>query len=273
VQLGAYQAVTVFELQAFLIALTITGLFLGVAIDERRRAAEELRRSLRMAAAGEMAAALAHEMNQPLTALANYARAGQLLARADPPDAARLSDTLERLAGEAARAGEVVRRLRDFFRTGAADLRPGSAEAIARQAVADAQARAGGLGVRLECEGEHADLLLVDEVQMLVVMRNLLANAIDAAAAGDHPGSVRVEVRPQAGGGAVVSVRDSGRGVRREDAERIFEPFETSGATGMGMGLAISRAIVEAHGGRLWAEAGPQGHFVFTLPPRDAGHG
>lgn len=272
VQLGAYQALTVFELQAFLIALTITGLFLGVAIDERRRADEELRRSLRMVAAGEMAAALAHEMNQPLTALANYARAGQLLARADPPDPVRLSDTLEKLAGEAARAGEVVRRLRDFFRTGAADLRPASIAAIARQAVAHSSPRASALHVRVDCTGEHADLVLVDEVQMQVVFRNLLANAIDAAAANELAKSVHVEVNPQAGGGAVVAVRDSGRGVRREDAERIFEPFETTGATGMGMGLAISRAIVEAHGGRLWAEPGPHGHFLFTLPPRDPDH-
>jgi two-component system sensor kinase FixL len=271
VQLGAYQALTVFELQAFLIALTITGLFLGVASDERRRSAEELRKSLRMVAAGEMAAALAHEMNQPLTALANYARAGQLLARADPPDPVRLSDTLERLAAEAARAGEVVRRLRDFFRTGAADLRPASIAAIARQAVADAGPRASALDVRVDYAGEHADLVLVDEVQMQVVFRNLLANAIDAAAANAAK-SVHVEVGPQAGGGAVIAVRDSGRGVRREDAERIFEPFETTGATGMGMGLAISRAIVEAHGGRLWVEPGTQGHFRFTLPPRDPVH-
>ena len=267
VQLGAYQAVTVFELQAFLIALTITGLFLGVAIDERRRAAEDLRRSMRLAAAGEMAAALAHEINQPLTALNTYARAGQLLARADPPDVARLDQTLERLAAESARAGEVVRRLRDFFRTGSTVLAPGSIATVARRAVDAAVPRATELGVELECDGEARPEQLLDEIQMQVVMRNLVANAIEAAASGDAPRRVRVEVRPDVAGSARVTVRDSGMGVRRDDAERIFEPFETTRASGMGMGLAISRAIVEAHGGRLWAEPGPSGAFTFTLPP------
>ena len=273
VQLGAYQAVTVFELQAFLIALTITGLFLGVAIDERQRAAEELRRSMRMAAAGEMAAALAHEINQPLTALSTYARAGQLLGRARPPELDRLDQTLERLVGEAARAGEVVRRLRDFFRTGATVLAPASIAAIAQRAADAARARAGEAGVEIECDGAAPGEQLVDEVQMQVVFRNLVANAIEAAAAAPVPRRVRLEVRPDVAGAVRVTVRDTGSGVRRGDAERIFEPFETTRATGMGMGLAISRAIVEAHGGRLWAEPGPHGAFTLTIPPAETADG
>lgn len=266
VQVGAYQAVTVFELQAFLIALTITGLFLGVAIDERRRAAEELRRSMRLATAGEMAAALAHEINQPLTALSTYARASQMLAAADPPDRARLHETLDRLAAESARAGEVVRRLRDFFRTGATQLAPRSLAEAALRATEAARPQAAAHGVEIECHGSVGQKHLVDDVQMQVVLRNLLANAIEAAAGAVVPRRVRVEVRPDADGAVSVSVRDTGPGVRREDAERIFEPFESTRATGMGMGLAISRAIVEAHGGRLWAEPGPEGVFVFTVP-------
>ena len=273
VQLGAYQALTVFELQAFLIALTITGMFLGVAIDERRRAAEELRKSLSMAAAGEMAAALAHEINQPLTALATYGRAGQLLARAEPPDRARLHDTLEKLVAEAGRAGDVVRRLRDFFRTGATELRPGSIAQIARRAVAAAAARAAELGIELECDGESPQPQLLDEVQMQVVLRNLLANALEAAAEGAAPRRVRVEIRPDVAGAVRMTVRDSGAGVRRDDVERIFEPFATTRATGMGMGLAISRAIVEAHGGRLWAEPGPGGAFSLILPRAEPSDG
>jgi signal transduction histidine kinase len=266
VQLGAYQAVAVFELQAFLIALTITGLFLGVAIDERRHAAEELRRSLRMAAAGEMAAALAHEINQPLTAVATYARAGQLLARADPPDRARLDVTLERLASEAARAGDVVRRLRDFFRTGATALAPASLTAITRGEVDAARPRARELGIELHCDGEVPGLHLLDDVQVQVVLRNLVANALEAAAAGSDPRWVRVEVRCDVEGSARVTVQDSGAGVRQEDSERIFEPFQSTRATGMGMGLAISRAVVEAHGGRLWVDPGATGRFSFTIP-------
>lgn len=266
VQIGAYQAVTVFELQAFLIALTITGLFLGVAIDERRRAAEELRRSMRMATAGEMAAALAHEINQPLTALATYARASQMLAAAESPDRALLHQTLDRLAAESARAGEVVRRLRDFFRTGATVLVPCSLGEVAQRACEAARERAAGLGVVIECDSAVRDNYLADEVQLQVVLRNLVANAIEAAATGPTPRGVRVEVRPDARGAARVTVRDTGPGVRHEDADRIFEPFESTRATGMGMGLAISRAVVEAHGGRLWTVPGPEGVFTFTLP-------
>jgi len=103
------------------------------------------------------------------------------------------------------------------------------------------------------------------------VLRNLLANAIEAAATGPVPRRVRVEVRPDARGAARVTVRDTGPGVRREDADRIFEPFESTRATGMGMGLAISRAVVEAHGGRLWTEPGPEGVFTFTLPAAEPG--
>ena len=269
VQLGAYQAVTVFELQAFLIALTITGLFLGVAVDERRRAAEELRRSMRLAAAGEMAAALAHEMNQPLTALATYARASQMLALAAPPDPARLHQTLDRLASESARAGEIVRRMRDFFRTGATELVARSLEDLVQRATEAARPQAMELGVALECDGAVRGEYLLDEVQLQVVLRNLIANALEAAMSGPVPRRVSLEVRPDTDGAARIAVRDTGPGVRREEAERIFEPFESARATGMGVGLAISRAIAEAHGGRLWAEPGPYGVFILTLPAAD----
>jgi two-component system, LuxR family, sensor kinase FixL len=147
---------------------------------------------------------------------------------------------------------------------------PGSLAAVARRSVDLTRPRAAELGIELECDGEAPGEQLFDEIQMQVVMRNLLANAIEAAASGEAPRHVHVQVRSEAGGAARVTVRDSGAGVPREDAERIFEPFETTRATGMGMGLAISRAIVEAHGGRLWAEPGPQGAFTFTVPPGDA---
>jgi two-component system sensor kinase FixL len=218
-----------------------------------------------------MAAALAHEINQPLTAINTYARAGQLLGRAQPPDPARLDQTLDRLAAEAARAGEVVRRLRDFFRTGATVLAPASLASIAERAAEAARQRAGDLGVEIECDAAAAGEQLVDEVQMQVVLRNLVANAIEAAAGAPAPRRARLEIRPDAGGAVRVTVRDTGVGVRPGDAERIFEPFETTRATGMGMGLAISRAIVEAHGGRLWAEPGAHGAFTFTIPRAETG--
>lgn len=262
---AGYQSLTVFELQALLIALTVTGLFLGIAVDEQRRAEEELRQSLRLAAASEMAAALAHELNQPLAALSNYARACRVMARPGA-DAAPLEPTLDKLVHEADRAANVVRRLRDFFRTGATHLQPASLAELAGSVIEALRPRAAALGVALEQhEGGVVPPLLVDSAQIEIVLRNLLANAIEAAAAA--PGERRVALVLEPGEHAVHgTVSDTGAGVARPDAERIFEPFATTRASGMGMGLAICRAIVEAHGGRVWAEPGPRGVFHFTLP-------
>jgi two-component system sensor kinase FixL len=273
-ELAGHEALTVFELQALLIALTVIGLFLGVTVDERRRAEEELRTSMRMAAAGEMAAALAHELNQPLAALSSYARASQLLAQAEG-DRRRLDDTLGKMVAEAQRAAEVVRRLRDFFRTGATRLTAVSLADVGGRVVASLRERAEGMGVALEQHvPQPVPALLVDEIQMEVVIRNLVANALEAAAAREGEGrrAVRVEMGVDARGDLRTTVVDTGGGVDPADAPRLFEPFVTTRATGMGMGLAISRAIVEAHGGRLWVEPGARGVFHFTLPAANEVH-
>lgn len=273
-QLAQFQTLTVFELQALLMALTVTGLFLGVVVDERRRAEKELARSMRLAAAGEMAAALAHELNQPLTAVSTYARAGRMIAQSTQPDRGLLVETLDKLVDESSRAAEVVRRLRDFFRTGATKLAPVSLERIAARVVASAQDTPAAAGAWLELRAAPGlPELLADDTQLEVVLRNLVANALEAAATGRRAREVVVELEADASGMATVTVRDSGPGVAEKDVERIFEPFETTRASGMGMGLAISRAIVEAHGGRLWAEAGDRGLFRFTLPAQENAHG
>jgi signal transduction histidine kinase len=266
-EFAGLQALTVFEFQALLIALTVTGLFLGVAVDERQRAERELRESLRLAAAGEMAAALAHELNQPLTALANYARASQVLTQSG--DMERLEETLAKLVSEAARAAEVVRGLRDFFRTGATRLAPLAVGEVADRVVASLRERAGALGVTLRSDTTPVPSVLADELQLEVVIRNLLVNGMQAAAASQGGREVQLRVTRDADGFVRTTVRDSGSGVAPADAQRIFQPFETSRATGMGMGLAISRAIVAAHGGRLWTEPGDGGVFCFTLPADD----
>jgi signal transduction histidine kinase len=272
-ELAGYQALTVFEFQALLIALTVTGLFLGVTVDERRRAEAELRRTLRLAAAGEMAAALAHELNQPLTAVASYARAGRMIAEAPAPDRALLLETLGKLVAESTRASEVVRRLRDFFRSGTTRLAPVALPAAAARVVEGLRARADSLDIALALEADAALApVLADETQIEIVLRNLVANAMDAAASASAPRRVTVQISAAGPRQLRACVRDSGAGVPEADAERIFEPFETSRASGMGMGLAISRAIVEAHGGRLWAEPGAGGLFCFTVPV-EAGHG
>lgn len=265
-EVAAYQTLTMFELQGLLIALTVTGLFLGVTVDERRRAEAAVVRSGRMAAAGEMAAALAHEVNQPLTALGSYARAVRLMVSSGNPDPRLLADTLDKLVAEASRAADVVRRLRDFFRSGTTRLASMELEAAVVRVVASLNdsARASRVAVSVATDPAIGPVH-GDATQLEVVLRNLVANAIEAASAA-APGEVSVHVGRDAAGTPRISVRDSGPGVGPSDVARIFEPFETTRATGMGIGLTVSRAIVEAHGGRLWVEPGTHGLFILTLP-------
>jgi two-component system sensor kinase FixL len=268
VSLSGYQPISVFELQLLLIALAITGLLLGVSIDEQRRATEDFRESLKLAAAGEMAAAITHEINQPLTALSGYARAGQLIAASPNPDRDQLNDTMGKLLEESKRTAAVVHRLRDFFRSGATQLESVSMGALAEQVVVSLKAKAFAVNVSVTCRvSGNVPPVLVDAIQIEVVLRNLLLNAIDSAAqAGASGGSVAVEIDTDSTGSVVVAVRDSGSGIREADAQRLFESFVTTKTSGMGMGLAISRAIIDAHGGRIWAVPGNTGLLYFTLP-------
>lgn len=268
VQLGGQRDLTVFELQVLMAVVSMTGLLLGVVVDERARAAAELRDSLRMAAAGQMAAALAHELSQPLTALNGYAQACRMLVAdmGETPERARLTEVTQKMVDDARRAGEVVKRLRDFFRTGATRLLPREVPALIREAVQAHEARAVARGVKLthECADDVPKVLL-DPVQIGVVLRNLIANAIDAATTADGGG--QVVVRAGAAGGMVhVDVLDNGSGVSAARLPGLFEAAPSDKPGGMGIGLSMSRAIVEAHGGRLWAQAGQGGRFSFTLP-------
>ncbi len=263
---ATYERITVFELQAEVIALAVTGLFLGLAVDERRRLGEELRRSLHLAAAGRMAAALAHELNQPLTALTSYAASARRLAAGESVPREPLAGALDRLVAEAQRAAQVVRRMRDFFRTGSVELRPTRCEEIVRAVVESVRADAASRGIEITVSAGEAPPVLADSLQVEIVLRNLVANAMEAVAGVPAPRTIAVEVAYQGGPSVRVSVRDNGPGIAPEARSRLFEPFATTRSTGMGMGLAIGRAIVEAHGGRLWAEEGAGGCFRFTLP-------
>lgn len=265
---GAYQSLGVFELQALLMALVITGFFLGVAIDERERATNELRQTMRLAAAGEMAAALAHELNQPLTALLTYAKASQLLAEPSAGSRTALIETLGKLGVEARRAADVVQRLRDFFRTGALQFRPTVLADLVAKVLASIRARGIAADIVLECSTDgRAASAVIDPAQMEIVLRNLVMNGIDAVTdVVDGPKLVKVAIFQETDGRVRIEVQDTGAGVSVKQAGRFGEPFVTTKASGMGMGLAISRSIVEAHGGEMWVEPGSAGRVCLTLP-------
>jgi signal transduction histidine kinase len=267
---SAYESHTVFELQAEVIALAVTGLFLGVTVDEREHMGEELRQSLHLAAAGRMAAALAHELNQPLTALTSYAASARRLAAAPAESREPLSGALDRVVGEARRAAQVVRRMRDFFRTGSVDLQPTRCDEVARAVVEAMRADALARGAEIRVDAAAMPVVLADALQLEIVLRNLVANALDALAPAPAPRTVVIGLRHDGGRFVEVTVRDNGPGLSPEARSRLFEPFATTRAAGMGMGLAICRAIVEAHGGTLRAGDGPGGVFVFTVPVGEA---
>jgi signal transduction histidine kinase len=258
----------VFELQALVAALTLTALFLGMVVDERERAARELRHSLRLAAAGEMAGAIAHEVNQPLTALSTYGQAALHVAARDRERNRELAAIVERMLQESERAAEVVRRLRDFFRSGTTRLEPVAVEelAISARRIAGRLVADGTVELETRCEDGLPDVL-ADRAQIELVLRNLVANAIDAVQTGPAAGRrIAVDIRRSGADHLLLSVADSGPGVSAAQRESIFEPFVSGKSTGMGLGLAVSRAIAEAHGGSLEARAGEHGEFHLLLP-------
>jgi signal transduction histidine kinase len=266
VQLQNMVAVTVFELQTLGAVLAVVGLFIGVVVDEKKRASDELRQSLRLAAAGEMAAALAHELNQPLTALSAYGAAcEQLLDRGETGE--RLRDTIKRVVTEAQRAGDVVRRLRDFFRTGATRLEQVSVGDLLAATAAQFADRSRRDGVTLLVELAPEKTLLVYRLQIEIVMRNLVANAFEAVV-NLAPARREVRLRAQAEGTRriCIFVEDSGPGPSRDSAATLFQPFQSTKSSGLGLGLAISRVIAEAHGGSLSSEMADHGVFKLVLP-------
>ena len=258
----------VLELQILLSALTLTGLFLGVVVDERRRAEAELAGSLRLAAAGEMAGAIAHEVNQPLTALTNYGRAAQMLLASAEPDRARLDEVVGRMLAEADRASDVVRRLRDFFRAGATRLEALEVAEVLALGCRIAQNAIAGRPIALETQADaNLPALYVDRLQVELILRNLVANAVDALAASRHAGArIRLAARLADDGHVRIIVEDNGPGVAPARRGTLFQPFVSVKASDIGLGLAVSRAIAEAHGGSLEAVTATHGEFHLVLP-------
>jgi two-component system, LuxR family, sensor kinase FixL len=234
----------------------------------------ELTHVSRLTEMGQMASALAHEVNQPLTAATNYLEAGQvLLARSHPPSAERAREVFDKAAEQLERATQLVRRLRDFARKGESERRPEPIGKLIDEAAALALigARDSGIKVQLRIAPELPEVA-VDRIQVQQVVVNLIRNAVEAMESELR--ELTVTAAPDGNGGVAIRVADTGPGLAPHVVERLFQPFVTTKPQGMGIGLSICRAIVEAHGGKLRAEPNPGGGtvFAFSLPtlPRGA---
>jgi len=228
----------------------------------------------RVSEMGTLASSLAHELNQPLTAVASYCESARdlLLVQPDDETLAMVREAMDEAAKQAVRAGQIVRRLRDFMSHGETERQVESLQRLINEANALALvgSREHGIDVQLILD-PGADLVFVDRIQVQQVVVNLIRNAIDAMI--DSP--VRsLSIRTERGheGFVEVTIEDTGAGISPTVAPQLFQPFVTSKANGMGIGLSICRTIVQAHGGRIWAEpAKAQGTaFHFTLPTGEA---
>jgi two-component system sensor kinase FixL len=228
----------------------------------------ELARLARLNELGEMASTLAHELNQPLSAIANYVQGcKRLLAGMETPKAEQLRGALEETARQALRAGDIIRHLREFVTRGDTEKHPEDIKKLVEEAGALALVGSRERGIKsLFSYAEGENTVLVDRVQIQQVLINLMRNAMEAMR--DSPvKQLAVTVHRHDESRLRVEVSDTGSGIPPEIEPQLFQPFVTSKPGGMGIGLSISRRIIEAHGGELSVASSPQGAtFAFTLP-------
>jgi two-component system sensor kinase FixL len=232
----------------------------------------ELAHVSRVTAMGTLATAIAHELNQPLTAIANYVETASTMLADDSSEIAisMIREALDECAKEAIRAGQIVRRLRDYISRGETERQVVPLARLVNEATALAFVSSGSQTVDLTVKIGEEDSVLVDRVQIQQVILNLIRNAIEAMHDQPH-GRLTIRAIRRDQGLIEVVVSDSGSGLAPEIAANLFAPFQSTKAAGMGVGLSISRTIIEAHEGRIWADASPYGgtSFHFTLPEAD----
>jgi two-component system sensor histidine kinase DctS len=243
------------------------------ARERARHQEERLAASARLVAMGEMASALAHELNQPLAAIAGYTTGAlNLLGERDPATPPGVAQALRKAAEQAQRAGQIIRRVHEFVRQREPARGAVRLNAMVDEAIGFAEAEAHLRGVRISVVHAPGEPVLQgDQLLLQQVLLNLLRNGMDAMEV-TPPEARRLEVAVASGGAtATVTVADRGCGLAAPVRERMFQPFFTTKPGGMGLGLHICRSVMETHGGRIWAEANPEGGtlFAFSLPLGD----
>lgn len=283
-QFFSADAQTFTEFQILMLVLTTTGLVVGAVVSERERSEEHAReaerrfkekeaeatQAARFTLVSGMASALAHEINQPMTAARALARSAQELIRKPKADLSRADTNLTNMIAQVDHAGGIVRRMRDFLRRGHPRVSTVDVPLVLDDALMLANAEAAAKGIRLDLSrNSNLPPVFGDRVQLQQVILNLIRNSIDAISATKRDGRIEVGARQLSTPDRVeFSVLDNGPGIDDETAERLFEPLMTSKHEGLGLGLPICTTIVEAHGGKIWLHSGAPGatEFRFTIP-------
>lgn len=236
---------------------------------ELQEARTELARLARLNELGEMASTLAHELNQPLSAITSYVQGcSRLLDKIDEEHATRMRGALDETARQALRAGEIIRRLREFVTRGDTDKAPHDVKKLVEEAGALALVGSREFGIKTVFDfGATDSMVMADAVQIQQVLINLMRNAIEAMRDSDRR-ELRVRTGRSSNGNVEFEIADTGPGIADDINQRLFQPFVTSKPTGMGIGLSISKRIIESHGGTISAMRNEDGgaSFLFTLP-------
>jgi C4-dicarboxylate-specific signal transduction histidine kinase len=241
------------------------------AAEERLiRAQADIGRIARITTMGELAASIAHELNQPLGSIVTSGDACLRWLAAKPPNLGEVLQAVEAIIRDGTRASGVLVRIRGLLRRGEGLRERSDINDVIREVIAlsDGELRRNGVSLRTEVPGDLLPVV-VDRILLQQVILNLIVNAMEAMhAVSDRARVLRIRTEEQSSGSIIVLVQDSGLGIDPQHSSRMFEAFYTTKVQGIGMGLTISRSIVEAHGGRLWAIAndGPGSTFCFTLP-------
>jgi PAS domain S-box-containing protein len=243
---------------------------LKTAEETLRRTQADLERVARVTAMGELVASIAHEVNQPLAGVVTNANAALRWLAAEPPNMDEVRQATERIIADGNRASDVVARIRALLTKKDAVREPLSIDQVIAEVVALTRAAAlrDGTSVHLDLSAS-SEVVLADRVQIEQVLLNLILNGMEAMRdVNGRPRDLTIQSRSHDGHGVIVTVRDSGAGISAEHLPHIFDPFYTTKSGGLGMGLAIGRSIIEAHGGRISAtsEASAGSTFQFTLP-------
>jgi two-component system sensor kinase FixL len=283
-QVFSADARTFTEFQILMLVLTTTGLVVGAVVSERERSEDHAReaerrfkeketeatQSARFMLVSGMASALAHEINQPMTAARALARSAQELIRRPDADLARADANISNMIAQVDHAGGIVRRMRDFLRRGNPRVSTVDIATVLDDALMLAKADAEAKGVRLTlARNNNLPPIFGDRVQLQQVILNLVRNSIDSISATKREGRIEVSARQLSAPDRIeFSVLDSGPGIEEESATRLFEPLMTSKHEGLGLGLPICTSIVEAHGGKIWLHSRAPGatEFRFTIP-------